>query len=178
MTKSIVTGLALTGLVLGLCWGAISFHQTTGSMEIISPKVVRTALPLSLEAARVECPILLPDSASNIEYALWSFGQSTQAFVRFEAPGPDCLEHAREIMKPFMEHEGLSVVSLNIVGVPPALCVLDPTEVDLAWFDLSQLTEGKVFRVDGGRAPMVWVDTRKGAFYYEGKNSVCRQDFE
>ena len=52
------------------------------------------------------------------------------------------------------------------------LCVRDPTEVDLSWFEACQSATGPVFRVDGGRAPVIWVDTERGVFYCEVKNNL------
>lgn len=59
----------------------------------------------------------------------------------------------------------------SIAGDTGVVCVLDPTEVDLSWFTPNQ-TSGQVFRVGGGRAPVIWVDTNLGTFYCEVKNDL------
>jgi hypothetical protein len=80
------------------------------------------------------------------------------------------------MMNPFRHREGYAVTRTPISEDTGVLCVLDPTEVDLSWFEECQESTGSVFRADGGRAPVIWVDTDRGRFYCEVKNachSMC-----
>lgn len=162
--------------VLGLVVVLFARHHINhgwGTPAIRKPLVHQSPGPQALKAAREHCPIPLPDSASNVQYVHWSFGSATQAFVRFEAPVSDCLTHAESLLAAHHDEQDASVTATRAVEEPPLLCVLDPTEVDLSWFDLAEFSGGVVFGVADSRAPMVWVDTNHGRFYYEAKNAPC-----
>jgi hypothetical protein len=98
-------------------------------------------------------------------------GSVTQSWIRFEAPPEVSLRHAESMLEQYGEREGWSVATAPISGDTGVVCVLDPTEVDLSWFEPADLP-GTVFRVTGGRAPVIWVDTNRGTFYCEVKNNL------
>lgn len=163
----IVLGTLVIALALGV--GTLAWRFP----GIRKPRVIESLGAETLHTARVRCPIPLPDTARNIQYIMWSYGSSTQAFVRFDAPVSDCLTHAETLMAPHRDQQDASVTATNVVEDAPPLCILDPTEVDLSWFDLASFSGGVVFGVADSRAPMVWVDTNRGRFYYEAKNAPC-----
>ena len=79
---------------------------------------------------------------------------------------------AEEMVRPFRNRDGYTVTTTPIPEDTGVLCVLDPTEVDLSWFEACQSATGSIFRVDGGRAPVIWVYTERGVFYCEVKNDL------
>ena len=154
----------------GLCLSVLTIQRWIGVPELRRADVVMSIIPQPAEEARPGCPIPLPETAANVQYAVWSFGEVVQSWIRFEAPVADCLAHAESLVAPFPDLEGYAVTTTPIADDTGVLCVLDPTEVDLTWFDDCQDATGMVFRVTGGRAPVIWVDTENGVFYCEVKN--------
>src|SRR6266496_234439 len=102
----IVVLLAAVLVTLGVCW-----RRQRAPFENMKAGVKQTAGPLARSAARAGCPISLPESATNIQYAVWSLWQASQTFVRFEAPPSDCLEHARTTLQPYTQRAGVSITS-------------------------------------------------------------------
>lgn len=164
------TALSIALLAVGLCWVVMQANSPSRLPDVRKAEVTHRITPQTRAVAQERCPIPLPESASNVQYAVWSFGQVTQSWVRFEAPATDCLNHAQQMVQPYAERDGWTATSTTIADDPGLLCVLDPTAVDLSWFDLDDSSAGRVFRVSGGRAPVIWVDTNKNAFYCEIKN--------
>lgn len=155
---------------LGLWMSALTIKRWISAAEIRRADVLQSTGFKTVEEARSACPIPLPASASNVRYAVWSFGEVTQSWIRFEAPVTDCLAHAESLVSPFRNRDGFAVATTPIPEDTGVLCVLDPAEVDLTWFEDCQRADGPVFRVTGGRAPVIWVDTNRGCFYCEVKN--------
>lgn len=175
LRMSRISKLSLTGLILlvvigSLCWGAITVKRRIGRPEIRKADVFLSTKLQTADEMREPCPTPIPDTASNVQYAVWSFGEVTQSWIRFEAPAADCLAHATSMVQHFRNREGYAVTATPIAEDTGVLCVLDPTEVDLSWFEDCQDATGLVFRVSGGRAPVIWVDTNRGVFYCEVKN--------
>ena len=154
----------------GLCLSVLTLKRWIGMPKLRRADVTASITPQSAQAARAGCPIPLPDAASNVQYAVWSFGEVEQSWTRFEAPAAVCLAHAESMVQPFRSLQGYAVTTTPIAEDTGVLCVLDPTEVDLTWFDDCRSATGSVFRVTGGRAPVIWVDTENGVFYCEVKN--------
>ena len=175
LRMSRIRKLSLAGLILLLvvgifCWSSMRSISSLDSPDIRRAGVVYGIEPRTVAESEDSCPIPLPNTASNVQYAVWSFGQVTQAWIRFEAPVADCLAHAEEMVQPFRNRENYTVTTTRIPEDTGVLCVLDPSEVDLSWFEPSQSATGPIFRVEGGRAPVIWVDTEWGTFYCEVKN--------
>jgi len=163
MRKLIIISTILTLALLG--WGVYWISDQSRGHFDMKAGVIQSATPLSRTAAMANCPIALPESASNIQYAVWSLWQASQTFVRFDAPPSDCLEHARIILQPYAQRTGLSISYTNAIGPLPAPFVVSPEDLTVGWFDLPRFSAGVVFQVSG-RAPTVWVDTNRGCFYY------------
>jgi hypothetical protein len=162
--------LSVVVVIVGLCASAFTIQRWLAPPEIRKPEVILSIAPQSREEAKEGCPIPLPASASNVQYAVWSFGEVQQSWIRFEAPVADCLAHAENLVQPFRSREGYTVTTNPIPEDTGVLCVLDPTEVDLSWFENCQDSTGPIYRVAGGRAPVIWVDTQRGVLYCEVKN--------
>lgn len=170
MRKLIAICLLLVVVLLGIggYWVFNQFRRHSDPFYNMEAGVIQTSAPLSLSAARAraDCPIALPDNATNIQFAVWSLWQASQTFVRFDAPVPDCLEHARTVLRPYAQRARLSIVSTNIIGPLPAPLVVSPRDLAIPWFDLPRFSAGVSFMVSAERAPTVWVDTNRGCFYY------------
>ena len=168
MRYPIVIAIVLAAILaaIGISWGMRRAREQRDPFEDMKAGVTQTSGPLAVSAARSGCPISLPESATNIEYAVWSLWRASQTFVRFEAPASDCLKHARTILQPHAQRAGVSIAYTNIVGplVPPV--VVSPKDLSIPWFDLPRFSAGVVFEVSGGQGPAVWVDTNRGCFYY------------
>jgi hypothetical protein len=163
---SAVLVLALLGIA-GY-WAFDKTRKHSDPFENVKAGVIQTSAPLSLTAARTrpDCPISLPETATNIQYAVWSLWKASQTFVRFDAPISDCLEHADMIMQPYAQRAGVSVASTNVVGPLPAPFIVSPKDLTVPWFDLPRFSAGVQFEISDGRGPTVWVDTNRGCFYY------------
>ena len=166
MRKAVITGAIL---IVAFYW---VYHQAMGRLHPLGSMkagVLQTSGPLSLAdvRSRSDCPIPLPEAATNIQYAVWSLWQASQTFVRFDAPVSDCLTHAETVMEPFAQRAAANIASANIVGPLPAPSVSSPRDLTVAWFDLPRFSAGIRFQMVDGRAPTVWVDTNRGCFYYE-----------
>jgi hypothetical protein len=160
--------LLLLILGIGGYWGFTQVRRHFDPFERMKAGVIRTSEPLSLSAARArsDCPIALPETATNIQYAVWSLWQASQTFVRFEAPVTDCLKHAEAVMQPYAQRAGVNISPTNVVGPLPAPSIVSPKDLTVDWFDLPHFSAGVQFQVNGARAPTVWVDTNRGCFYY------------
>jgi len=169
--KASIVGLAFVLAAGIVAWIVLRTNPSIGVPEIRKAEVILSIVPQSREEAQDECPIPLPETATNVQYAVWSFGEVLQSWIRFEAPPADCLTHAESMVGSFRAREGYSVTTTPIAEDTGVLCVLDPTEVDLSWFEDCQTATGSIFRVIGGRAPVIWVDTQGGVFYCEVKNA-------
>lgn len=170
MRKFVPMGSVLVVALLGIVgyWAFSQPRRNVDSVQNMKAGVIKTGAPLSLTAARIrgDCPISLPETATNIQYAVWSLWQASQTFVRFDAPVSDCLEHAMTILRPYAQRPSVSIASTNVIGPLPAPFVVSPTDSTVPWFDLPSFTAGMLFDVGGERAPTVWVDTNRGCFYY------------
>lgn len=134
------------------------------STSPVTPQVLKTRSPVSLAAARKDCPIPLPDTAKNIQYAAWSQWIAHETYVRFDAPASDCLTQATAVLQPYAQQFGSSVVSREVSGPPESFHASD--KLDVQWFDIGKFTKGVVFQLSDHHGPAVWVDTNRQCFYF------------
>jgi len=131
-----------------------------------SPTVWQTSGPVTLQEASGRCPIPLPATAKNIQYAAYSHWAAYEAFVRFEAPATDCLAHVDAIIKmsPPYDHP------IKLMPIDPSCLVLKmsdlPSAMKTSWFDLQRIKRGQWGGGGGSYWPQVWVDEDNGVFYY------------
>ena len=175
MRNALIIGAILIAAFYWVYHQVVEQLNPFGSMKA---GVLQTPGPLSLTdvRSRSDCPIPLPDAATNIQYAVWSLWQASQTFVRFDAPVSDCLTHAETVMEPFAQRAAAGIASTNIVGPLPAPSVLSPRDLSVAGFDLPRFSAGIRFQMVDGRAPTVWVDTNRGCFYYEWNRCYGRNN--
>ncbi len=128
-----------------------------------------TPSPVSLAVARRNCPIPLPDSATNIQSAGWAFWIAHETSVRFQAPTSVCLDHARKVLLDYAQieakGEAVSVISGKAL-TPPEGYPGTNGMLNVPWFDLDRFTGGVVFSLSNHWGPVVWVDTNRCCFYF------------
>lgn len=163
MRKIVLTFFILAALV----WGVDSALRWLDPLANIKGGILQSAIPLSREEAQANCPIALPEGATNIQYVVWSEWQASQTYVRFEAPASVCLEHAKSVMQVYAVKSGKNVTQKSVIGPLSTPLVISPTELKIPWFDLPRFSTGSVFKLDFHPSPTVWVDTNRGCFYLE-----------
>jgi hypothetical protein len=163
MRKIVLTVFILAALV----WGIDSALRWFDPLSNVKGGILQAAIPLSREEAQPNCPITLPEGATNIQYAVWSQWQAAQTYVRFEAPVSVCLEHAKAVMQTYAVNSGKEVTQSRVVGPLTMPLVISPTELKIPWFDLPRFSAGVAFKVNAHPSPTVWVDTNRGCFYLE-----------
>jgi hypothetical protein len=136
--------------------------------SLFFPHIVRTSGPVSLDQAK-DCPIPLPASARNIQYYRRIQFNFFIEFVKFEAPVQDCLGHVKTVQddwrKTFDEHNFYPLGPSGPIKEPPMRCYL-AEEQGVTWFDRETIQEGITVGSVGSCAPMIWIDTKRGIFYY------------
>lgn len=134
-----------------------------------SPSTIQSRRPLSLAEAK-QCPIPLPKSAHNIQYAEHADWQILDRFVRFEAPPQDCIAEAKAILAED-EKAGSRIPESDRTFHPAATLPTAGSEYfkDLSWFDACKLPQSPHWLEIGGDAdiePHIWIDQDRGVFYY------------
>ena len=158
--KKRIGKLSILAFVLFMVWAVFLPHKT------------ETKGPQSLEDSS-SCPIPLPLTARNIQYASWHQWNFFQEYVRFEAPVEDCRHHVPAVLahwrKTFddpMAYKDVGPLvpftdpSDNELGLPIASGV-----VDVPWFDVHKIANGEAAGGGSGR-PKIWIDLDRGIFYY------------
>lgn len=163
MRKIVLTILILAALL----WGIDLVLRLLNPLDDVKAGIIESATPLSREEALPNCPIDLPEGATNIQYAVRSLWQASQTYVRFEAPVPVCLEHAKAVMQTYAVNSGKEVTQSLVVGPLTMPLVISPTELKISWFDLPRFSAGVAFKLNAHPSPTVWVDTNRGCFYLE-----------
>ena len=148
--------------------------------------------PLTVEEARREhCPIPLPDSAHNIQFAIGYGGmQDYIILVRFEAPVDVCRSHVQTIVDAhaMLDKFATQDVSLKRITDTP-LPIKNNLLGRATWFDVEKIRNGwttangfghsvwlkeeskptlneLIMRIRS-RYPQVWIDEDRNIFYCE-----------
>jgi hypothetical protein len=135
--------------------------------------IITTPSTVSLELAQKSCPITLPNSATNIQYGIWSLWQAHMTFVRFEAPVADCLKHAEKVLNEDAVSYSIKGVSIvESTDFPKPLNPGTPAEkFDVNWFDVEAISNGIQFKLKSEQqycpSIIVYVDQNRGVFYYQ-----------
>ena len=129
--------------------------------------VSQTQGPVSREKSEAAgCPIPLPASAHDVQYA-WVAGglQYCMQYVRFEAPVADCFAHARLMFSKFGKNDPNYKIPEFFPTDHP---IRPPTCPDLhtEWFDVETMPEGVVTPEGSSNGPQIWIDTKRGVFYF------------
>lgn len=158
----------------------VAVRRVQNPFADIRPTIVQSHGPVSAEEARRQCPIAIPSTAKNVQYAVYSEFQAFAAFVRYEAPVDACIEAGKTLLgadnaerrknrRP--ELEGLHALIRAPAGpqaVPgrPGNRAMPP-ELSIPWFNPGSITEGLEGGGAGSHEPKVWIDTTRGVFYYQ-----------
>jgi len=131
----------------------------------MSDSIEQSNGPVSRALAKGHCVLDLPSSAHNVQYASIVGGvQYTEAFVRFEAPAPDCLAYASGLLA----KSSPSKPSLPAPTLQPTSHPARPgndSKLHVEWFDIENIAEG-VTAGEHTSEPQIWIDTKRGIFYY------------
>ncbi len=151
--------LAVLAAALATC-----VFSSTKVWEAWCRSVRQTTSPVSLTEARKFCRIPLPDSARNIQVAVFSDWENYQCFVRFEDSSPEC---ARAIEPVFRSHAKdmkwkYAAPKIKVITEAPVLDVTPQGSLRVDWFDIANIKHG----ITAGWQPQVWVDNDRGAFYF------------
>ena len=150
-----IASLAVLLIIAFLIWAIAFPHESS------------TSGPVSLDQAK-ECPIPLPGSARNIQFYKWHQWNLFVQFVRFEALPQDCLDHVDTVLDDWRKEFDVPIYSaepLTVIEHPP-MRVHFAEQFDVTWFDPHNIQEGMSAGGGGSGVPMIWVDTRRGVFYY------------
>jgi hypothetical protein len=148
--------------------GLVALLLTT-SFFTNRPSTIESQRPLSLVEAK-QCPIPLPKSAHDIQYAAYADWQILDCYVRFEASPQDCLAEAKALLA--QDEKTGSRIPESDRTFRPAVTVPSPSSryfKDLSWFDIGQLLEKpRCLEIGGDNdiEPHIWIDQDRGVFYY------------
>lgn len=164
MIKRLLYG---TGILCGLALVAIGAFVFM-SLMLLGPSRIVSDKPQTYNQARKHCPIALPPTASEIQYALYGDWQIADQHVKFRAPVKDCIDNARLVLAENKKHHPQRHSDfdqdLELVTKP-----VSPTSIffrRLPWFDTVTITKGGSLGGDGDMQPHIWLDTERGIFYY------------
>jgi len=131
--------------------------------------------PVSVEEARkLGCPILLPDSARNVQFAWYDQWVISQTYVRFEADPAVCHAHAKTLVEDNVKRVADIPVSnqtdLTSLTSAPQNSLLQPGRLNplgsLPWFNIQDIKHGSFRHGIVSYDPDIWIDDDKGIFYY------------
>jgi hypothetical protein len=132
----------------------------------MGPTKIESKHSLTLQEA-TNSPIPLPESAKNIQFAQFSDWQIFDCFVRFEAPVEVCKAHAKSIMKKYQDtFHRKSDLDSNFRTVSSVPHPASSHFKDLSWFDTENLSNALVIGGDNDLQPHIWIDQKRGVFYY------------
>lgn len=134
-----------------------------------NPSTIESPRPLSLAESK-QCPIPLPKSAHNIQYAAYADWQILDCYVRFEATPQDCLAEAKAILAQD-EKTGSRIPESDRKFRPATSVPSYSTQYfkDLSWFDMGRLPQDRQILEIGGDndiEPHIWIDQDRGVLYY------------
>lgn len=179
MKKPVLMAIVAGCLAIGVI-AIVAAHLLENPRAQNGASIVQSNGPVSVDEARRGCPIAIPPGARNVQYATYSDFQAFAAFVKYEAPADVCIEAGKELLAADgqerrkngrAELEGLHALS----NAPASLQTLAgmsrkrlvPAELSVAWFDPESIAEGLEGGGTGSHEPKVWIDTRRGIFYYQ-----------
>jgi len=155
---------ALVAAIGILVLGAAGFGFLYWSMQ--HDFVEQTTGPLTREKALKHCPISLPSTARNIQYASFNSGlQAAEMFVRFEAPVPDCYACAQTLFaRRAKDDSRYSIPVFRTTAHPES--IESTNHLQTSWFDTDRTSKWVVAGRGSSWEPKVWIDTEAGIFYY------------
>ena len=165
VTSAVLFGLLLLAATAILCLR----HAVTRISRDESPEKFTRALsePVSLDKAREDMDLPLPDGAKSILYAQYSRWIAYEFILKFEAPLEVCKSHALALLRRHNEDKRIDPVPVELRPFAPTP---DSTPkkwvLDVPWFDVHNIKNGFVGGDSGSSLPMIWIDAERGIFYY------------
>lgn len=163
------TILVCVALLVGAGAGVLLVARQHLRSASSPPKQTAFALsePVSLEDARQQLSIPLPDGAANILYGQYAELSAHEFVLRFEAPVEVCKSHAEVLINRHNRDNPGSRVSgeLREITEPPPTILAQPP-LNITWFDIDNIRNGVVTGEVGSHQPRIWIDTERGVFYY------------
>ena len=135
--------------------------------------VTKVDSPISLEQAREEVPLPLPDEASDIYYSHFRYFMAYDFKVKFNAPLEVCKSHAMDIIQKYNENKNDwdRPVALEFIVISEPLSQSQDSEdtyppLNITWFDTYNIENG----LEIGDNPTIWIDTDRNIFYYSASD--------
>jgi hypothetical protein len=156
------------GILCALALVAIGAFVLMMFMSFGTPSKIIVDKPQTYNQARKRCPISLPPTASDIQYAMYGDWQIADHYVKFRAPVEDCIDNARVVIaknkKDHPQRRSDFDHTFEFVRKPASP---DSTFLGkLPWFDIGNITNGISLGGDGDMQPHIWIDKDRGIFYY------------
>lgn len=169
--KHVIIGCALALGILLLASGAALFftHQFTESLFNAPPEDFAHALsePISLEVARQELGIPLPENATNILYAQYAQWIAYEFMLKFEAPLDVCKSHALLLIERHNTNAPDRLVPAGLRKLKETPAAIPPSPpLNVTWFDVHKIKKGFVGGAFGSHQPTIWIDADRGILYY------------
>jgi len=151
--------LAAAGVVV-----AVPLFGILGFSVLFRDIISETKGPVSRERA-TDCPMTLPPAAHDIQYASFCDGwQGAEQYVRFEAPVEECKVFAEQTLAKYVgkrtDSESPQLSPARHPARPPKW-----SKLHTDWFDVEAIPEG-LMSPKSSRDAQVWVDTKRGIFYF------------
>ena len=162
--KTTFLKIALWSALFGTLGVAIVFGLLTAIFfyEMRTVITYHSDPPLTVtEARQLHCPIPLPDSAKNIQFAYACGGlQAFEILVRFEALPPVCRAH-------FQALTNSSPANLRPINSVSSRAVTDMFNAGkTSWFDIQNIVHGETKDNTPYDNKHFWIDDDRGVFYY------------
>jgi len=140
--------VVILSLVAWFLWAAFGLH-------VSEPRG-----PISAAEAESIAGVRVPPEAKNIRAAGYHQWIQYEQYLRFEAPPDVCFQFSATVVpgattQPIESSE----LAYNAFPIRPGVFK------DISWFDLAQ-TQDVITAGGGPSQPQVWVDRRRGVFYY------------
>jgi len=148
------------------------------SMLVGKPSHSHSIRPMQLAELGTNAVISFPPGASNVQYAVFSWGRAFGVAVRYEAPALECIRHAESLLLKGSPTETTAIERTPITGPIDFVPTVDTVSKDgkvetleLSWFDLKNFGSGlQMSRSNQLSGPVIWVDTNRNVFYYNDQD--------
>ena len=172
--KQIVGGIIILFVIASgslAFWAYSAIKSFLAHDEFFGPAenfVTKVDSPISLEQARKELKLPLPDEATDIYYAHYHQMISYMFMVKFSAPLDVCKSHALDIIQRFNENNPDLHINLEFSAIaePPAGDGNLAPPLNVTWFDTHNIKNGFMIAGNGLSQPSIWIDADRNLFYY------------
>ena len=148
--------------------GCMALFVVATVYSLIFSETHHEDVPLTVTRAReLGCPIPLPDSARNVQFAYYHHWIEFEMDVRFEASPEICKEHVKTVIEANAKNYKWLPHPTDLIPVTsmPPINNHDGLGV-IPWFDIDNITHGVGRSGQGSYDPDIWIDDDRGIFYY------------